>query len=125
MKLADIRHIMQQYGRAWERQDSDLLLTCFTKNAIYQESPLAKPYRGHKAIKKFWDNVVKKEMYDITFTLKNIYLSHDKKVGFAEWGCKNKRKRIQYHMAGIMLLTMQGNKIAYLHEYWNTRKIIL
>jgi len=30
----------------------DLILDCFTKNGIYQESPLTKPYREHKKIKK-------------------------------------------------------------------------
>ncbi len=121
MNLQQIKQVMKKYGKAWERQDSHLLLECFTKNGIYQESPLAKPYKGHQEIKKFWDKVVRKETKDIRFKLGRCYLSSDAKTGFAEWRCKNQHGEEKHHMAGIMLLKMKHDKISYLNEYWNTR----
>ncbi len=121
MNLKQLRQVMQKYGRAWEMQDSELILDCFTKDGIYQESPLAKPYRGYKEIKSFWDKVVKKETRDIHFKLKKCYLSRDRKIGFAEWECKNRHGREKHYMAGIMLIQMKGGKISSLNEYWNTR----
>ena len=121
MNVEDIRKVMMKYGRAWEAQDSDLILECFTEDGIYQESPLAKPYRGHKEIKAFWNKVVVGETSDIKFTLKNCYVSEDGETGFAEWECQNMHNSEKHKMAGIMILKMKGNKITYLNEYWNTR----
>lgn len=125
MNVKQIKEVMKKYGKSWENQDSNLILECFTENGIYQESPLAKPYRGHKEIKKFWDCVVGKDTKNIKFKLSKCYVSKDGKIGFAEWECKNYHKRESKwrkdHMVGIMILKMKGNKISYLNEYWNTK----
>ena len=121
MIVQQIKEVIRKYGKAWENQDSNLILECFTKSGIYQESPLAKPYRGHKEIKKFWDKVVKKETIKIKFKVGKCYVSEDGKTGFAEWECKNVHKKERNYMVGIMLLKMRGNKISFLNEYWNTK----
>ncbi|MFA5763251.1 MAG: hypothetical protein WC915_00380 [archaeon] len=89
MNILQIKKVMKKYGKSWERQDSNLILECFTKKGIYQESPIAKPYVGHVQIKKFWDEVVVKNTKNIKFTLGKCYLSKDEKIGFAEWECVN------------------------------------
>jgi len=65
MNILQIKKVMKKYGKSWERQDSNLILECFTKKGIYQESPIAKPYVGHVQIKKFWDEVVVKNTKNI------------------------------------------------------------
>ena len=111
---------MKKYGTAWENQDTQLLISCFVKNGVYQESPLSKPYIGHKEIADFWNSVVLKKTAYIKFALKKCYLADDKKTGFAEWECNNLYKNKRHHMAGIMLLKMKQDKITYLNEYWNS-----
>ena len=120
---------MKKYGKAWENQDSNLILECFTKDGIYQESPITQPYKGHKGIKKFWDESVVKDTKNIKFKLEKCYVSKDGETGFAEWECKNDHKWKhdnkwrKGHMVGIMILKMEGDKISYLNEYWNTKDI--
>ena len=121
MNLIQIKKVMRKYGKAWENQDSNLILECFAKNGIYQESPLAKPYKGHKEIKKFWDKVVVKKTKRIKFKLGKCYISEDKKTGFGEWECNNIHMGKKDHIVGIMILKMKGDKITYLNEYWNTK----
>ena len=127
MNIKQIKSVMRKYGRAWESQDTDLILDCFTENGIYQESPLSKPYKGHKQIKRFWSEVVVKGTKKIKFSLGNCYVSRDGKTGFAEWECKNVhylpkiKKWKKNHMVGVMILKMKGDKITYLNEYWNVR----
>jgi len=128
MNLKQIREVMRTYGNAWENQDSNLILECFTQNGIYQESPLARPYRGHKEIRKFWDNIVVKTTKNIRFKLGKCYVSKDGNTGFAEWECKNYEKLKtgkwrKINMVGIMILKMKGNKISNLNEYWRTEEI--
>jgi ketosteroid isomerase-like protein len=119
MKIKQIKRVMKKYGKAWENQDTDLILECFTPKGVYQESPIAKPYKGHKEIVKFWDTAVVKDTSKIKFTLGKCYVSDDKKTGFAEWTCKNIYKGKGNYMVGIMILKMKGEKITYLNEYWN------
>lgn len=125
MNIKQITEVMKKYWKSWENQDSNLILECFTKNGIYQESPLAKPYRGHKEIRKFWDDVVGKDTKKIKFKLGKCHVAEDGKTGFAEWECKNYHRRkgkwCKDHMVGIMILKMKGDKISYLNEYWNTK----
>lgn len=124
--LKELRKVMIKYGKAWESKDSDLILECFVKNGIYQESPLAKPYKGHNEIRKFWNKSVVSETKNIKFRLGKCYLSYDKMTGFAEWKCKNNHKWPdgkwrKSDMAGIMVLKMNRDKITHLNEYWNVR----
>ncbi|MFH1500969.1 MAG: nuclear transport factor 2 family protein [archaeon] len=121
MDLNQVKKVMKKYGKSWEKQDSDLILDCFTKKGVYQESPLTKPYRGHKEIKKFWEDIVVKKTKNIKFELGKIYVSKDGKTGFAEWECKNTCRGKFNHMVGIMILKMKGDKITYLNEYWNQK----
>ena len=124
MKINQVKAVMKKYGKAWENKDTDLILECFTKTGKYQESPLAKPYSGHKAIAKFWNFIVAKNTRNIKFKTGKCYLSKDGKIGFAEWECKNdykeKGKWESGRMVGIMILKMCGGKITHLNEYWNT-----
>ena len=108
---------MKKYGKAWETLDSDLILECFTKGGVYQESPLGNKYRGHKQIKKFW-GLISKNTKNVKFKLGKCYVSGT--TGFAEWECRNTWRGKRHHMAGIMILKMRGNRITHLNEYWNT-----
>lgn len=80
---------------------------------------MRKPYKGHKEIKKFWDNIVVKDTSEIKFKLGKCYVSKDGKTGFAEWVCDNVFRGKKNIMSGIMILKMRGDKITYLNEYWN------
>lgn len=122
MRIQQIKDVMKKYGKAWENQDTPLLLSCFAHNGIYQESPLSKPYKGHQEIANFWNKVVVNETKNIKFKLRNCYVSNIGDIGFAEWECKNVQKGRKAHMVGIMLLKMKEDKIVYLNEYWNTKK---
>jgi ketosteroid isomerase-like protein len=121
MKINQIKQVMKKYGKAWEKQDVDLILDCFTSNGIYQESPLANPYRGHKEIAQFWKKEVVNNTKNIHFKLGKCYVSEDGKTGFAEWQCFNEYKGEKGKMVGIMILKMKGDKISYLNEYWNSK----
>jgi len=122
MKVSEVRKVMSKYGQAWETQDPSLILECFTRDAIYQENPLSKPYRGHTQIKDFWNRVVVEETTGIKFRLMKCYVSDDGKTGFAEWRCKNTNKGRKGTMVGVTIIKMKGPKITYLNEYWNTKR---
>ena len=128
MNVKQIKEVMRKYGRAWENQNPRLIIDCFTRNGAYQESPLAKPYHGHREIRKFWKAIVVKDTKNIKFKLGKCYVSKDGKTGFAEWECRSYKRKSDgkwrnIRMVGIMILKMKGNKISYLNEYYNIKEI--
>jgi hypothetical protein len=47
---ATLRAAWDRYKTAWERQDSALMLTLVTTDAVYHELVLQEPIRGHEGI---------------------------------------------------------------------------
>jgi ketosteroid isomerase-like protein len=114
--------IMEDYRRAWERQDADLLLTLFTEDATYHENPFNEPLAGHEAIRKYWQRVVMTNQKDIRFRWRPVYSNGGEHT--IEWEAEYTRiessQRVE--LRGMMFLTFSGNRIARLREYWHKRE---
>jgi ketosteroid isomerase-like protein len=111
------------YKTAWEQQDSELILTIFTKDAVYHERMLEEPLRGHEEIATYWQEKVVKGQGRISFTLLNTYLEGS--TGIAEWevyfdDCVQRKRK---HMKEIALLEFVDGKIVSLREYWASKVI--
>ena len=120
---ATLRAALDRYKTAWERQDSALILTLFTEDAVYHERVLHEPIRGHEGIAAYWEEKVVKGQGRIRFTLLQTYI--DGATGIAEWDVafddlvQRKRKR----MREIAILEFVEGKIAALREYWASEVI--
>lgn len=105
------------YKTAWEQQDSELILTIFTKDAVYHERVLQEPIRGHEGIAAYWKEKVVTGQGRISFTLLHTYI--DGTTGIAEWevafdDCVQRKRK---HMKEIAILEFVDGKIASLREY--------
>src|SRR5262245_51493711 len=118
LRKATLLLALDIYKTAWEQQDSDLILTIFTKDAVYHERVLQEPIHGHRGIAAYWDEKVVKGQGRISITLLHTYI--DGTTGIAEWEVEfddivqQKRK----HMKEIAILEFAEGKIASLREYW-------
>jgi ketosteroid isomerase-like protein len=123
LSKATLRAALDVYKNAWEQQDSELILTIFTRDAVYHERVLQEPIRGHEGIAAYWREKVVKGQGRISFTLLKTYI--DGSTGIAEWEVhfddlvQRKRKR----MKEIALLEFVEGKIASLREYWTSEVI--
>lgn len=122
MKLLELKNIMKKYGRAWETQDPDLLLSIFDKNGIYQVTPFEKPIKGYRAIRNYWIKYPKKDQQNTKFKLGPCAVYHGS--GYAEWTSKfyqtSSRKSVE--LRGIIIITLKNQRIKSLHEYWHQAK---
>ncbi len=118
-----ISKLLKIYGEAWVEQDPDKILSIFTKNAIYHERVLKKPYIGHKQIRKYWTYKVVNEQKDIKFKLLNFYI--DGSIVIAEWDARffNKRKKEKIHMKEVAIMEISKGKIKSLREYWQNETV--
>jgi ketosteroid isomerase-like protein len=106
------------YKTAWEQQNPELILTIFTKDAVYHERVLQEPIRGHEGIAAYWQEKVVKGQGRISFTLLNTKI--DGSTGIAEWEVSfdDVVQRKRKHMKEIAILEFVDGKIASLREYW-------
>jgi ketosteroid isomerase-like protein len=110
--------VLEVYKTAWEQQDSELILTIFTEDALYHERVLQEPIRGHAGIAAYWKEKVVQGQGGIRFTLLNTYI--DGTTGIAEWevAFEDVLKQERKYMKEIALLEFSAGKIASLREYW-------
>lgn len=113
--------LLLTYGRAWESRDAELVLTLFTDDASYQESPWSQPMVGKDAIRQYWLPVTSTQR-EIHFELGDVHICHDRV--YAEWRCRYLRTTSgkPFELRGILILELRDGRIARLHEYWLRRE---
>jgi ketosteroid isomerase-like protein len=123
LSKATLIAVLDVYKTAWEQQDSELILSIFTTDAVYHERVLQEPMRGHEEIAAYWKEKVVKGQGRISFTLLNTYIEGT--TGIAEWEvCFDDRvQRKRKHMKEIAILELIDGKITSLREYWVSQVI--
>lgn len=51
------RRLVDTFGRAWERTDAQALLTVFTPDAVFVETPFNAPLTGTAGIRGYWQDL--------------------------------------------------------------------
>jgi ketosteroid isomerase-like protein len=125
MTNEQVRSILKIYGRAWESQDPELIISIFTEDATYQEGPFAIPMQGREAIKSYWLKKVVEEQKEIRFTLLN-YLTQDDQAA-AEWNGDfvDVLTNEHVHMYEAAFLTFKDGRISSLRETWRSQRTSL
>lgn len=114
--------LLETYGRAWEQQDSDLILTIFTDDATYKERALGTPMVGHEQIKKYWEEKVCAEQSDISFRVIRRLIC--KQTIIAEWRASfmsSIEGRVDLQEVALMDVDAESGKIMSLIEYFDMR----
>ena len=107
------------------KQDVDKIISIFTKDGIYHENVLKKPFKGHKEIMAYWQRKVVEEQSNIKFKLLNYYIFDD--IVIAEWEASfnSNVENARIHIKEIAILEIKGDKIKSLREYWQSEKFKL
>lgn len=118
---ATARNILSTYGKAWEDQDTNLILSIFAKNATYQERTFSKPFKGHKGIASYWNEKVVKEQSKIKFKLLNYWVFGN--VIVAEWEAwfYTNVEKANKHMREVAIMETKAGKITHNREYWHSK----
>ncbi len=113
--------LLQIYGKAWEEQDADLILTIFTEDATYND-PKETLNQGHKAIRDYWVMKVIGEQKDIQFKLLNVWI--DGETIIAEWNAKfiDTKRNLHLDMNEVAVFGTRDGKFSSLREYYKSKK---
>lgn len=68
------RQLIDTFGKGWAKGNIALLLSVFTEDATFVESPFSEPHRGKEAIGKYWLETPYHQS-EATFTSGEIYVA--------------------------------------------------
>jgi len=112
------RELIDTFGRGWSSARVDVLLSVFTPDAVFLETPFAAPARGLDAIREYWKDVPYHQS-EISFTAGEVHV-----VGpwFAvEFKCVFRRRRTGdwVDARGAIFCETAGGRISEMRMYWH------
>jgi len=112
------RELVDTFGGAWERGDIDAMLSVFTSDAVFFETPFSNPSRGQAEIRSYWQDVPANQA-DVSFKSGEIYSAGP---WFAtEFRCTYRRRRTGdwADARGALFCETRDGKISEMRMYWH------
>jgi ketosteroid isomerase-like protein len=112
------RKLIDTFGNGWSRGDIDQLMSIFSPDAVYVETPFSDPQRGEAAVRRFWLEVPLHQS-DITFASGEIFVAGP--WFSTEFKCIYRRKRTGEWVdaRGAIFCETAGGKISEMRMYWH------
>jgi len=112
------RLLIDTFGKGWAKGDVPLLMSVFTDDAVFIETPFSAPRTGRDSILGYWRDVPVHQA-EITFTSGEIFavgpwFSVEYKVTF-----RRRRTGQWVEARGAMFCETRGEKISELRMYWH------
>ena len=112
------RELIDAFGRGWAQGNVDLLMSTFSPEPIFLETPFSEPIRGTEAVRRYWLEVPLNQS-ETTFSSGEIYAAGP--WFGTEFKCVFRRKRTGEWVdaRGAMFCETDGAKITEMRMYWH------
>jgi len=112
------RTLIDTFGRGWARADVEELMSVFSDQAVFIETPFAEPLNGVAAIRSYWQDVPYHQS-EITFSAGEIFAAGPWFA--AEFKCVFRRRRTGEWVdaRGAIFCETEGDKISEMRMYWH------
>jgi ketosteroid isomerase-like protein len=123
LKLDSLTTWLAAYGDAWQNGDADAVITLFSDNAKYYETPFSDPMIGRPAIHNYWREGAAESQTDIRFTYQALAVTENK--GLAQWQATFTRLPSGNRVELDGFLTAEFNptgKCTLFREWWHRRE---
>ena len=112
------RTLVDTFGKGWAKGDIPLLMSVFSEDAVFVETPFTQSRKGRDAILEYWRDVPVHQA-EVTFTSGEIFtvgpwFSAEYKVTF-----RRRRTGEWVEVRGAMFGETAGGKITELRMYWH------
>ncbi len=109
---------MDTFGQGWSRGKVELLMTVFSDEAVFIETPFSEPLRGNDAIDRYWRDVPLHQS-EVSFTAGEIYAAGP--WFSTEFKCVFRRRRTGewVEARGAIFCEMAGDRIGEMRMYWH------
>ena len=114
------RTLIDTFGDGWARGNMELLLSVFTPEAMFQETPFSEPLRGIEAIRGYWIETPYNQS-EATFTSGEIFAAGPWFA--AEFKCVFRRRRTGQWIdaRGAIFCETNGEKVVEMRMYWHRK----
>lgn len=112
------RSLIDTFGQGWSRTQVDTLLSVFTPDARFVETPFSGPLVGVDAIREYWREIAYYQS-EISFTSGEIYVAGP--WFSTEFKCTFRRRRTGEWVdaRGAIFCETDGEKIIEMRMYWH------
>jgi len=112
------RTLVDTFGKGWAKGDIPLLMSVFSDDAVFIETPFTQPRTGREAILQYWRDVPVHQA-EITFTSGEVFtvgpwFSAEYKVTF-----RRRRTGEWVEVRGAMFGETADGRITELRMYWH------
>ena len=115
------RELMDGFARGWAKGQIDLILSVFTTDAVFVETPFAEPLRGGDAIRRYWSEVPANQS-EITVTTGEIYAAGPWFATEFKAVFRRRRTGEWIEAKGAMFCETEGGRIAEMRMYWHRKQ---
>jgi uncharacterized protein (TIGR02246 family) len=112
------RELVDTFGAAWERGDVEAIISLFTPDAVFLETPFSDTATGIAAIREYWKDVPTNQA-EVSFRSGEIYVAGP---WFAtEFRCIYRRRRTgeRVDARGAIFCATKDGKISDMRMYWH------
>jgi ketosteroid isomerase-like protein len=112
------RTLIDTFGKGWTQADMSLLMSIYTADAVFVETPFTAPLRGTDAIRGYW-NEVPYHQSEISFSSGEIYAAGP--WFSTEFKCVFRRRRTGewVEARGAIFCETEGDRISEMRMYWH------
>ena len=114
------RTLIDTFGSGWARGNVELLVSVFTPEAVFVETPFSEPLRGIEAIRGYWLDTPYNQS-ETTFTSGEIYAAGP--WFSTEFKCVFRRRRTGQWIdaRGAIFCETEADRISEMRMYWNRK----
>jgi ketosteroid isomerase-like protein len=112
------RSLIDLFGQGWSRGDVDLLMSIYSPDIMFLETPFSQPMRGTEAVRRYWLDVPLHQS-EINFSFGEIFAAGH--WFSTEFKCVFRRKRTGelVDARGAIFCETDGEKITEMRMYWH------
>jgi len=112
------RALVDAFGAGWSGANVDQIISVFSPEAVFVETPFSDPLKGTQAIRRWWLDVPYSQS-EVTFSSGEIYAAGP--WFSTEFKCVFRRKRTGEWVdaRGAMFCETQGGLVSEMRLYWH------
>jgi ketosteroid isomerase-like protein len=112
------RTLIDTFGQGWERGNLELLMSVYTEDVVFVETPFSNSLKGAEEVRRYWADTPYQQS-EVTFTSGEIYAAGP--WFSTEFRCRFRRRRTGEWVdaRGAIFCETAGNRISEMRMYWH------
>jgi ketosteroid isomerase-like protein len=112
------RSLIDTFGQGWERSNLDLLMSVFTPDVVFIETPFTEPLKGLDLVRGYWADTPYNQS-EVAFSSGEIHVAGP--WFSTEFRCRFRRRRTGewVEARGAIFCETAGDRISEMRMYWH------